>query len=135
MTTNTLAALIVGAAAGLGLGWLCERLPLPAVLQTTLAGVLASLVASFAAAVLWMAGPPPPVDIKAVTFGLAEALTPLALVVAPALSLHFLLASAAVVARIPVAAAHRGIVVGLVGAVFGVATFALGLGVGQRMGH
>jgi hypothetical protein len=134
MTTSTLVAFVVGAAAGLGLGWLSERLPLPPVFQTISAAALGSFVASFAAAMLWMIGPPRPVDIKAVTFGVAEALVPLAIVVV-AMALHFFLASSLVVTRLPTVAAHRGIVAGVVGAVFGVASFSLGLGIGEKLGR
>jgi hypothetical protein len=49
---NTAVALVVGVLAGLGLGWLCEGLPLPMILQTLAAALLALVAATVAAAFL-----------------------------------------------------------------------------------
>ena len=119
-------ACALGALVGVLTGWLTERLPVPSLLQTTIAGVVSLAVASLAAGILWMLLPPPAVTIMAISFGLTESGAVLLVSVAASIALDYGLAWVAPLLNWPSLAMHRAMVVALVGGLYGALSFAAG---------
>lgn len=127
-----LAASLLG---GVGIGWLCERLPVVPLLQTIAAGVLGVFIGSLAAAVFWLMNPPPEAPIVAVSFGLAESVVVMLTSAFVALVLHSVLGAAAVMAYLPLLAAHRAILVGVIASLYGASAALSGAGLVTPMGR
>jgi hypothetical protein len=132
--SNTI-ALLLGVLVGLTTGWVCERLPVVPVLQTTGAGLLGVLLGTAAAAILWLVARPPAVEIKAVSFGLFEGLLVLVASGAVGATLHYGLGKVASSLHWPTLAAHRAIIVSVIGGVCGVLSFVAGSGMVKPMGR
>ena len=63
-------ALVIGMVIGLATGFVAERVPTAPVIQSIAAALVGMLLASVAAAGMWLLRPPPDVEILAVSFGL-----------------------------------------------------------------
>lgn len=121
--------LAVAAGIGLGVGWLCERLPLSPSVQTVTAGVFGVLLASIAVAVLWIMASPPPLHIRAVSFGIMESGIALGVSAVLSIALHHALPFIAAALGLSALETHRGLVVGVLAAILAATWFSLGLGV------
>jgi hypothetical protein len=125
---------VVGALLGVLTGWICERVPVPGIIQTMGGGFVAFVSSAIAAAILWFLLPPAPVQIKAVFFGASAIAFPLGALVASAI-LHLVLGNLGRSLASPWLVIHRPIVVALLAGVLGALSFAAGRGPAIPMGR
>lgn len=108
-------AVLLGLFIGLATGYLAERVRVAPIMQSAGAAVAGMLLASLCAAVIWLLRPPPYVGVIAVSFGAADMILTTLGVALGAAAVHAVLGwtGHAALAR------HRGILLGLTGALYG----------------
>jgi hypothetical protein len=121
-------ALLIGVVAGVATGYVAARVPVPPILQSVGAAVVGMLLASLAAAVVWLLRPPPDATVLAVNFGMRRAGVVGACLAVGAAALHATLDRAGG-ATLPALAGRRAILFGLIGAMYGAVSAVSGLGV------
>jgi len=120
-------AILIGLVVGIGVGLACERLPVRALFQSLIAAFVGTTLASVASAAVWLMRPPPDAHILAVSFGVSESLLTWTVVLLTGVALHAVLGWMGPLLH-PSVAAHRTMLVGIAGALWGALACTSGLG-------
>jgi hypothetical protein len=121
-------AVVIGIIAGLAAGYAAERVPVPPIVQSAGAAFLGLLLSTFAVAVVWLLRFPSDTSVLAVTFDMTRGLLVGAGLAVVAGALHAAVGRAMGTA-FPALTRHRGILLGLVGALYGAVASVSGLGI------
>jgi hypothetical protein len=106
---------------GIALGWLLQRVHIHPLTQSVAAFLAGSIAGSALSAMLWLAFPPAGADVLAVTTSLKGSAMALVLGALVAAGAHFVVV--VLTPWLPSLALHRPILLGVLGALAGVATF------------
>jgi hypothetical protein len=120
-------AIVIGILVGLAVGLVCERVPVRPIVQSIIAALVASTVASVASAAVWLMRPPPDAGVLAVSFGLSESLLTWAAVLLVGVVLHAAVGWIGPLLH-PSVVAHRGVLIALLGALWGALACTSGIG-------
>jgi hypothetical protein len=117
-------AVLIAIVVGFATGYLAQRVPVAPVLQSAGAAVVGMLLASLAAGMIWLLRPSPDAGVLAVSIGIAEGVLIGLAVAFVAGVIHAILGWAGHAAL----ASHRGILLGLLGALYGAIASMSGFG-------